>query len=149
MSERDHIRITSVRRHPLNGYWTAHVTTHGQTVHVDRRYGSWQAQSGVRRRDVTPHLARALQERVRPIERVERREVGEAMAAERRRRLREFRELKPSDRDAKRYSEQLFGDLQAELRGRPLEHVFTTDALAWARPASWGASAPSAVPAGR
>lgn len=64
--------ITCVRREPLEGFWTAHVTAGGETVHVDRRYGSWHAVRGTRRAEVLPHVAAALQQRVRRLERNER-----------------------------------------------------------------------------
>lgn len=52
-----------------DGYWTARVTLNGQTVDVDRRYGSWHAFKVNRetrtRHDVMPAVAAALQERVR------------------------------------------------------------------------------------
>ena len=57
------------------GFWQARVTVAGDTIHVDRRYGSWHAilRDGPRRRsfhraDVHPALAAELQRRVRPLE---------------------------------------------------------------------------------
>jgi hypothetical protein len=72
--------ITKLGRDPEEGFWTARVTpAGGTTLEVDRRYGSWQANvrdaPGVQsfhREDVLPHVAAALQERVRPVERAER-----------------------------------------------------------------------------
>lgn len=50
------------------GYWTARVTCDGQTIEVDRRYGSWQATIGSNgnshREFVMPHVAEALQEKL-------------------------------------------------------------------------------------
>ena len=46
------------------GYWTARVSSNGYAVEVDRKYGSWQT-STKPRREVLPHVAAALQEKVR------------------------------------------------------------------------------------
>jgi hypothetical protein len=77
MSERRDFTITCVRRDPEHGFWRARVTN-GTTVDVDRRYGAWQgeirAAPGSRsfvRREVMPDVAKALQDRVRPLERAE------------------------------------------------------------------------------
>lgn len=78
MTDRRPFTITMVRRDPEHGFWRARVTN-GVTVDVDRRDGSWKAEvrteSGSRtfvRREVMPHVAAALQDRVRPLERAER-----------------------------------------------------------------------------
>lgn len=65
--------ITCFRRHPGEGYWTAHVTSDGQTFDVDRRNGSWRLWDDVREmwREVLPHVAVALQQRAREAERKE------------------------------------------------------------------------------
>lgn len=67
-------RITQLNRD--EGFWQARVTVAGDTIQVDRRYGSWQAvlRDGPRRRsfhraDIHPALAAELQRRVRPLER--------------------------------------------------------------------------------
>lgn len=80
--------ITKVERAP-EGYWTAHVTAQGgKPIAVDTRYGAWQARVGEQRREVMPAVARALQERVRPLEKAERderaavKERAEAMRRE-------------------------------------------------------------------
>lgn len=59
-----------------HGYWKARVTgADGVTVEVDRRYGVWHAEVRVSprsrrmvRRDVLPHVAAALQAKVKPLE---------------------------------------------------------------------------------
>lgn len=70
------------------GFWTANVSVNGTTVAVDRRFGSWQgtvrAAPGSRefvRRPVLPRVEAALQERVRPIERAEKKAAAEAARA--------------------------------------------------------------------
>jgi hypothetical protein len=70
--------ITLLRRHPEHGYWTAHVTN-GHTIEVDKRFGSWQAvvrdrpgSRKVHREFVLPHVAAALQAKVRVLEKRER-----------------------------------------------------------------------------
>ncbi len=75
MSERRAFTITCLQRDPDGGFWRARVTN-GVTIEVDRRFGSWQANvrsaPGARsfeRRDVLPDVARALQEKVRPMDR--------------------------------------------------------------------------------
>ncbi len=87
-SERRPFTITCLHRDEEHGFWRARVTN-GVTIDVDRRAGSWQADvrsaPGARsftRRDVLPDVAKALQERVRPLERAERaaREAAEAAA---------------------------------------------------------------------
>lgn len=77
-STRRPFTITNVHRDPEHGFWRARVTN-GVTLDVDRRYGSWQADVRVKRgartftrQDVMPHVAAALQQRVRPLERAER-----------------------------------------------------------------------------
>jgi hypothetical protein len=92
MSERRAFTITLVRRDPEDGFWRARVTN-GVTIDVDRRFGSWQCEVRERprshtfvRRDVLPDVARALQERVRPLEHAERqaaKATAEALAAAR------------------------------------------------------------------
>lgn len=70
MMRRD-FTITKVERSP-DGYWRANVTMAGQTITVDRQFGSWQVppmNGGHARRDVLPDIAAALQARVRPLER--------------------------------------------------------------------------------
>lgn len=69
------VTITCVHRDP-DGYWRARVSAGGVTLNVHRRYGSWLAEvrprPGVRHvelREVLPHVAAALQARVRPLER--------------------------------------------------------------------------------
>lgn len=62
--------ITLVRR-AEDGAWEAHLTVEGRTFHVDRRYGSWQAQDGETRRFVLPAAGAELQARVRAEERKE------------------------------------------------------------------------------
>lgn len=74
MSDRRPFTITCVRRDPDRGYWTAHVVVDGRVHHVDRRYGSWHVVTRTARREVLPDVARALQDRVRPLERAESRE---------------------------------------------------------------------------
>lgn len=69
--------ITCVRRDPDHGFWTAHVTANGDTLCADRRHGSWQFVVGESRREVLPFVALALQERVRPLERAEKRDERE------------------------------------------------------------------------
>lgn len=71
--------ITKLERHPEAGYWTARVSAGGETIEVDKRYGSWHAivrdEPGVRRfhrQFVLSPVAAALQERVRRLERKER-----------------------------------------------------------------------------
>ncbi len=71
------LRITKLERDPSGGYWTARATLGGETVRVDRRYGSWRVVEFVRgrevaRRDAAPALAAALQNKVTPLERKER-----------------------------------------------------------------------------
>lgn len=137
MHDRPDIRITCLRRDAARGHWTARVTgPDGQTVDVDCQHGSWQTTNGTRR-DVLPPVAAALQERVRPLERGERQEVAQACKREERRRLQEFAALRPSERDLARRREELPDELADELRGRTLEHIYTTPELAWARPARW------------
>lgn len=82
MAERREYTITCVHRDPEQGFWRARVTN-GASYDVDRRYGSWQAEVRAAprshtfvRRDVMPQVARALQERVRPLERAEKAAVA-------------------------------------------------------------------------
>lgn len=138
MTERPDIRITVLHRHPEHGHWTANVTADGTTRPVDCRWGSWQTEDKEGNRyDVLPKIAEALQARVRPIERGERVEVGHAVEREKHRRLHEFKQLQPSKRDLARFLEELPGELADLLVGQPLERIYTTPALAWARPAGW------------
>lgn len=68
--------ITQVRRSE-DGHWLANVTpaSGAEGIEVNRQFGSWQVpvNGDGRRRDVLPHIAAALQERVRPLERREQR----------------------------------------------------------------------------
>jgi hypothetical protein len=73
----EQVEITDLSRE--RGYWTARVSIGRLMIEVDRRYGSWMEVVGsggreVCRRELLPHVAAALQERVRPIESRERRE---------------------------------------------------------------------------
>ncbi len=82
--ERRPFTITCLSRDPERGFWMAHVTSDGVTINVDRRYGSWHAVIGNERRELLPHIAAALQEKVRPTDNAERRErerAAEAAAA--------------------------------------------------------------------
>lgn len=72
------LTITKLERNG-DGIWTARVSLNGQTINVDRRYGSWQAlvpdeRRGNKpvRREIRPEVAAALQDKVRPIEKKER-----------------------------------------------------------------------------
>jgi hypothetical protein len=67
------LRITKLARDHTEGFWRARVSANGTTINVDRRYGSWQAQIGERRREVLPRVAAALQKQVRRREYRERR----------------------------------------------------------------------------
>lgn len=75
MNDRRPFTITCVRRDPCHGHWTAHVTINGHVSHVDRRYGSWHLTRGTTRADLRPEIAAALQARVRPLEKAERRDT--------------------------------------------------------------------------
>lgn len=75
--------ITKVERDPEHGFWTARVTVAGDdgpsgkpiARKVDRKYGSWQCTlPWGQRTEVLPHIAAALQAKVRRIERAERKE---------------------------------------------------------------------------
>lgn len=77
-STRRPFTITLVHRDPEHGFWCARVTN-GQGYDVDRSAGSWLADRRTRvgsrtftRCEVLPHVAAALQQRVRPLERAER-----------------------------------------------------------------------------
>lgn len=74
MSDRRPFTITLLRRDPEHGFWRARVTN-GTTIDVDRRHGAWQGEyeidGVIERREVMPHVAAALQDRVRPLERAE------------------------------------------------------------------------------
>lgn len=72
MIGRREFTITKVQRSP-EGYWQANVTPAGadKPIRVDRRFGSWQVPVNEVRRDVLPHVAAALQEKVRPADRKE------------------------------------------------------------------------------
>lgn len=63
-------RITNLARHP-HGYWTAQLVGNGQAIEVDTRSGSWQTapDDAHRTREVLPHVAAVLQDRVRRLER--------------------------------------------------------------------------------
>lgn len=74
------LRITCLRRDEAEGFWRARVTANGgPTVAVDRRFGSWRT-SAEPHRFVLPAVATALQARVRPIEKAERRGAEEVAA---------------------------------------------------------------------
>jgi hypothetical protein len=64
--------ITDLQRH-ADGYWVAHVADEFASFNVDRKAGSWQivipGDGGEYRRDVLPHVARALQARLPASER--------------------------------------------------------------------------------
>lgn len=78
MSAQRELTITKLERAP-EGFWRARVTgADGVAVPVDRRYGAWFAEvrkaprsRTMVRRDVLPHVAAALQAKVRPIEKRE------------------------------------------------------------------------------
>jgi hypothetical protein len=69
------LTITKLRRCEA-GYWTARVTgADGVTVDVDKQFGVWHAEVREQphsrkkvRRDVLPHVAAALQAKVKPLE---------------------------------------------------------------------------------
>ncbi len=75
--------ITKLHRDE-EGDWCARVSDgNGTTLDVDRKYGSWHALvprvkgSTLRVRvEVMPHVAAALQDKVRPLEKAERKEEG-------------------------------------------------------------------------
>lgn len=79
MSDGPTVIVTKLRRE--DDIWRAHVSDgQGNTIEVDRRFGSWHAlvprvkgSTKRVRRDVLPHVAHALQAKVRPIEKAERR----------------------------------------------------------------------------
>lgn len=74
------LTITKVERDDA-GHWHARVTPPGGvTIPVDRIHGSWQTSTNPRR-EVMPHIAAALQDKVRPIENAERREREAAAEA--------------------------------------------------------------------
>jgi hypothetical protein len=64
--------ITDLQRH-AEGYWVARVSDEYTSFSVDRKAGSWQivipAEGGEYRKDVLPHVARALQARLPASER--------------------------------------------------------------------------------
>lgn len=66
------MRVTKLER-AEHGEWEANVTLGGDTRHVSREHGSWQALVGGTQRDIHPDIARELQDRVRREERRERR----------------------------------------------------------------------------
>lgn len=77
--------VTVTKLDDTDGYWSARVSVNGDTLSVDRRYGSWQAviRDGPRtrtfhRRDVHPQLAALLQQKVRPREHQQKIKRGEA-----------------------------------------------------------------------
>lgn len=59
------IKITGLTDH--NGYWEATVSSGSEVACVHRKHGSWQLDNP--QRCVMPHVAEALQERVRREER--------------------------------------------------------------------------------
>lgn len=63
-------RITNLARSP-HGYWAAQLVGNGQAIDVDTRFGSWMTvpDEAQRCREVLPHVAALLQERVRKLER--------------------------------------------------------------------------------
>jgi hypothetical protein len=67
--------ITCVRQDD-EGAWTAHVSTDGRTYRATRRHGSWSLVEGDSERIVLPHVATALQQRVRRAERRSRRDAS-------------------------------------------------------------------------
>lgn len=76
------LTITKLRRDPVHGYWTARITgADGVTVDVDRSAGSWlypvQGEPGFFR-ELPRDVCRALQEKVRRLERAESRSEGVA-----------------------------------------------------------------------
>lgn len=73
--------ITQLRRDE-RGHWTARLTLDGRTFAVSRSSGSWTVRDGERERILLPYFAAALQERVRPIERAERRAKEAAQKAQ-------------------------------------------------------------------
>lgn len=83
MTDERRIIVTKLERAP-EGFWRARVTVNGgETVDVDRRWGSWQAERRAQarsrtftRHDLLPDVARALQDRVRPLEKQEKREAA-------------------------------------------------------------------------
>lgn len=72
MTARREFTITKFERDPEGGnFYRARVTCDGDTIAVDNRYGSWQADVRVRpgartfkRKFVLPHVAAELQKRV-------------------------------------------------------------------------------------
>lgn len=83
-STRRAFTITCLHRDPERGFWRARVTN-GATYDVDRSAGSWLADRRTRvgartftRCEVLPHVAAALQQRVRPLERAERQAASDA-----------------------------------------------------------------------
>lgn len=67
-------------------HWTARLVQDGGSFAADRKFGSWQISEldddgkEIRRRDVLGHVALALQEKVRKIERAESRQEGSMKA---------------------------------------------------------------------
>lgn len=59
--------ITCVRLDEQSA-WTAHVSTDGRTYKATRRHGSWSLLDGHSEIEALPHIAAALQDRVRPLE---------------------------------------------------------------------------------
>lgn len=71
------MRITKLER-DKDGHWTANITVAGHTYHVHKRFGSWMRDHPEKEgwlMEVPVVWAEALQERVRPIERAERKEA--------------------------------------------------------------------------
>lgn len=133
------LTITKLRRCD-GGWWTARATIDGVTVEVDCRYGSWQAEVRAAprvqqhvRKDLDPSVARRLQEKVRPLERQERAAIAVARKREEARRLAEFRELKPSEKDLARRQLEIADELDEETRGVTLARLLTEERFAWAQ----------------
>ena len=66
------------RVNPPNGrpYWTARVVVGKSSIDVDTRWGSWIATVAGHRCDIAPHVAAALQAKVRPLEKKEARNAA-------------------------------------------------------------------------
>ena len=77
------MRVTKLRRDPDDRHWTARVSVDGVTVAIDRRYGSWRVPGadGDAWRECRPAVAAELQERVRRLERRQRRALRPNAAA--------------------------------------------------------------------
>lgn len=82
------VQVRRLERHyPDKGlpYWTARIvvegtaTSHTTHINVDTQFGSWQTQGPSGRHDVVAELAELCQQKVRPLEKAERKakEVSE------------------------------------------------------------------------